>query len=57
MEENISKLKKEMPISILAASGTLIRLNQKRKSSQHIIVKTQNLQNRERVLKVARGKG
>jgi hypothetical protein len=29
----------------------------KEKSSYHIIIKTQNLQNKERILKVARGKG
>jgi hypothetical protein len=35
----------------------LIRLNQKRKSSCHIIIKTPNAWNKERILKVAREKG
>jgi hypothetical protein len=34
-----------------------MRLDQKRKSFHHITVKTLNLQNKERILKAARGKG
>ena len=33
------------------------RLDQKRKSSCHIIIKTLNVQNKERILKATRGKG
>jgi hypothetical protein len=33
------------------------RLNQKRKSSPHIIIKTLNRQNKERILKAVREKG
>jgi hypothetical protein len=32
-------------------------LDQKRNSSHHITIKTQNAQNKERILKAARGKG
>jgi hypothetical protein len=34
-----------MPINIPEAHRTPIRLKEKRKSTQHIIIKTQNLQN------------
>jgi hypothetical protein len=43
VEENIPNVKKEMPINIQEAYRTPIRLNQKRKSSCHIIIKIQNL--------------
>ena len=56
IEENFSNLKKEMSINIHEADRTPIRLNQKRKSSHHVIIKTQNLQNKERILKSAREK-
>ena len=36
---------------------TPIRLDQKRKSTCHIIIITQNLENKERILKAAREKG
>jgi len=45
-EENFPNLKKEMPINIHKAYRTPNRLDQKRKSSHHIIVKTQNAQNK-----------
>jgi len=41
-----------MPINIQEVYRTPIRLNQKRKFSSHIIIKTKNLKN-----KVATGKG
>ena len=40
VEENIPNVKKERPINIQEAYRTPIRLNQKRKSSCHIIIKT-----------------
>jgi len=51
IEENFPNLKKEMPISIQEAHRTPNRLDQKRNSSRHIIVKTPNAQNKERILK------
>jgi len=46
-----------MPINIQEAYRTLNRLDQKRNSSCHIIVKTPNTQNKERLLKAVREKG
>jgi hypothetical protein len=46
-----------MPTKIQEAYTTLNRLGQKRHSSHHIIVKTPNAQNKERILKAVRGKG
>ena len=43
IEEKNSNLKKEMPINIQEAQRTPNRLSQKRKSSHHILIKTQNL--------------
>ena len=56
IEENFAYLKKEMPINIQEAYRTPNRLNQKRNSSRHIIVKTPNAQNKERILKAIREK-
>ena len=42
IEENFPNLKKEMPTNIQEAYRTTNRLNQKRNSSHHIIVKTPN---------------
>jgi hypothetical protein len=56
IEEKFPKLKKEMPINIQAAYRTPNRLDQKRNSSLHIIVKIQNAQNKERIFKAAREK-
>jgi len=56
MEENFPNLKKEMPINIQEAYRTPNRLNQKRNSSLHVIVKTPNAQNKERILKTVRDK-
>jgi hypothetical protein len=50
IEENFPNLKKEMPISIQEAYRTPNRLDQKRNSSHHIIIK-------ERILKAVREKG
>jgi hypothetical protein len=57
IEENFPNLKKEMPINIQEAYRTLNRLEKKRNSSNHIIIKTPNAQNKERVLKAVRDKG
>jgi hypothetical protein len=46
-----------MPINIQEAYRTPNRLDQKRNSSSHIIVKTPNVQNKERILKAVREKG
>jgi hypothetical protein len=44
-----------LPIKIKEAYGN--RLGQKRKSSCHIIIRTLNVQNKERIVKAAREKG
>ena len=46
-----------MPMNIKEAYRTPNRLNQKRNSSCHIILKTSNAQNKERILKAVREKG
>jgi hypothetical protein len=46
-----------MPINIKEAYRTPNRLDQKIKSSCHIIVKTPNAQNKERILKAVREEG
>ena len=57
IEENFPNLKKEMPTNTQEAYRTPTRLDQKRNSSCHIIIKTPNAQNRERILKAVREKG
>jgi hypothetical protein len=56
IEENFPNLKKEMPMNIQEAYRTQNRLDQKRNSSHHIIVKTPNAQKKERILKAIREK-
>ncbi len=56
IEENFPTLKKEMPMNIQEACRMPKRLDQKRNSSHHIIIKTQIALNRERILKAVRGK-
>jgi hypothetical protein len=46
-----------MPINTQEADRTPNMLDQKRSSSCHIIIKTPNAQNKERILKATRGKG
>ena len=46
-----------MPIKIQEAYRTPNRWDQKRNTSRHIIVKTPNAQNKERILKAVREKG
>jgi chromosome segregation ATPase len=57
IEENFPNLKKEMPMNIQEAYRTPNRLDQKRNSSHHIIIKTPNAQNKERILKPVKEKG
>ena len=57
VEENIPTLKNEMIMSIKEAYRTPNRVNQKRNSSRHIIVKTLSAQSKERILKAVREKG
>ena len=47
IEENFTNLKKEMPMNIQEAYRSPNRLDQKRNSFHHIIVKTPNAQNKE----------
>ena len=56
-EEIFSNLKKQMDIKVQEAYRTPNKWDQKRKSSHHIIIKTLNAQNKERILKAAREKG
>ena len=53
IEENFTNIKKEMPMNIQDAYRTLNSLDQKR---DHIIIKTPNALNKERILKAVRGK-
>jgi chromosome segregation ATPase len=55
-EENFPNLKKEMPMNIQEAYRTPNRLDKKRNSSCHIIIRTPNAQNKERILKAVREK-
>jgi hypothetical protein len=48
IEENSPNLKKEMPVKIQETYRTPNRLDQKRNSSCHIIVKTPNAQSKEK---------
>jgi hypothetical protein len=57
IEENFSNLKKEMPMNIQEAYRTPNRLDQKRNSSLHIIIRTTNALNKDRMLKSVREKG
>jgi hypothetical protein len=57
IEENFPNLKKEMPMNIKEAHRSPNRLEQKINSSQHIIIRTTNALNKDRVLKAVREKG
>jgi DNA-binding GntR family transcriptional regulator len=46
-----------MPMNIKEAYRTQNRLDQKRNSSRHIIIRATNALNKERILKAVRGKG
>ena len=56
IEENFSNLMKEMPMNIQEAYRTPNSSDEKRNSSHHIIIKTPNAQNKERILKAIREK-
>jgi hypothetical protein len=47
IEENFPNLKKEMPMNVQKAYRTSNRLDQKRNSSRHIIIRTTNALNKE----------
>lgn len=55
-KEKFPNLKKKIAIMALKAYRTPNKWDQKRKPSRHIIVKTLNAQNKERILKSAREK-
>ena len=55
--ENFSNLKKEMPMNIQEAYRTPNRLDQKRNSSRHRIIRTTNALNKDRILKAVSEKG
>jgi hypothetical protein len=49
VEENLPNLKKEMPMNTQEAYRTPYRLDQKSNSSQHIIIRTTNALNKDRI--------
>jgi hypothetical protein len=51
IEENFPNRKKEMPMNIQEAYRTPTKLDQKRNSSRHIIIRTTNALNKDRILK------
>ena len=57
IQENFPNLKKEMAMNIHEAYRTQNRLGQKRYSSRHIIIRTTNALNKDRILKSVREKG
>jgi hypothetical protein len=57
IEENFPNLKNGTPMNIQEAYRTPNRLDQKRNSSRHIIIRTTNALNKERILKAVREKG
>jgi hypothetical protein len=57
IEENFPNLKKDMSMNIQEAYRTPNRLDQKRNSSRHIIVRRTNALNKDRILKSVREKG
>jgi hypothetical protein len=52
VEENFPYLKKEISMNIKEAYRTLNRQDQKRNSSRHIIIRTTNAINKDRILNV-----
>jgi hypothetical protein len=57
IEENFPNLTKEMPMIIQEACRTPNRLNQRINSSIHIIIRTTNALNKDRILKAVSEKG
>lgn len=56
IEQNFPNPRKEMPIKIQETNRTPNRLDQKRKSRHHIIIKTLKILKKERILKAPREK-
>ena len=57
IEENIPNLKKDMSMKIQEAYRTPNRLDQKKSPPHHIIIKMQNIQDKESILKATKKKG
>ena len=57
IKENFPYLKKDMPMKIQEAYRTPNRLDQKNILLPHIIIKTLNIQSKERILRAAKEKG
>jgi hypothetical protein len=57
IEENFPNLIKEIPMNIQEAYRTPNRLDQKRNSSRHIIIRTTSALHKDRILKAVREKG
>jgi hypothetical protein len=57
IEENSPNLKKQMPMNIQEAYKTPNKSDQKRNSSQHIIIRTTNALNKDGIIKAVREKG
>jgi hypothetical protein len=57
IEENFPNLKKEMPMKIQEGYRTPNRWDQKRNFSLHIVIRTTNAINKDRILKAVRKKG
>ena len=57
IEENFPNLKNDMPMNIQETYRTPNRLDQKRNSCRNIIIRTTTALNKDRILKVVRGKG
>ena len=57
IEENFPNLKNDIPMKVQEAYRTLNRLDQQETSPCHIIIKTQNIQIKERILRAAKEKG
>jgi hypothetical protein len=57
IKENLPNLKKEMPMNIQEAYRIPNRLDQKRNASLHIIIRTTNALNKDKILKAVREKG
>ena len=57
IEENFPNLKNDIPMKVQEAYRTPNRLDQKKTSPRHIIIKTQSIQIKERILRAAKEKG
>ena len=57
IEENFPNLKNNIPMKVQEACRTPNRLDQKKTSPRHIIIKTQIIQIKERILRAAKEKG